>query len=123
MNMRIGCWNTLRRVVPAGANRRAAEEGNNDDAHLLACCAIELGLMCVGVDFVANALDNNDMDEVVVVRGCIEDKRAPFPAPCQALAARAAVPRIVSRGRRAIYLDTNVNWCTIEAFDMAVCWL
>ena len=121
--MRMGCWNTSRRVVPAGANRRAAEEGNNDDAYLFAHCAIELGFMCAVVDLVANALDNNDMGEVIVVRGCIEETRAPLPAPCQALAAKAAVPRIVSRGRRAIYLDMNVNWCTIEALDMAVCWL
>lgn len=107
--MRMGFWKTLRRVVPTGANRKAAEEGNSDDAHLLPHCAMELGLMCVDVEFVANALGNTDMGEFVIIRGCIEEKRAPFPAPCQALAAKAAVPRIVSRGRRAIYLNMNVN--------------
>jgi hypothetical protein len=97
--MRMGCWKTLRRVVPAGANRRAVEEGSSDDAHLLAHCACEV-VRCAGVCFVGNALDSTDMGEVMAMRGCMDENRAPFPEPCQALAAKAAVPRIVMRGRR-----------------------
>ena len=118
--MRAGCWKTLRRAVPAGANRRAAEVGNSDDAHLLAQCACVLVLLYADVDFVANALESTDMGELVIMRGCIEEIRAPFPGPCQALAAKAAVPRIVSRGRRAVYLDLSVSGRTMGAFDMAV---
>lgn len=119
--MRCGCWKTLRRVVPAGANRRA-EEGNSDDAHLLALGTCKVA-MYVGVDFVVNALDSTDTGEDVVVRGCMKESRAPFPAPCQAFAAKAAVPRIVWRGRRAVYLILKVTWRTMEAFDMTVVWL
>lgn len=105
--------------MPAGASRRAAE-GNSDDARLLAHCAVEAVLMHAGVGFaVANALYSTDMGELVVVRGCMEE-RAPFPGPCQAFAANAAVPRIVSRGGRAVYLELFLNGRTMEAFDMAV---
>lgn len=109
--------------MPAGANRRAAEVGNSDDAHLLAQCACVLVLVLLlyaDVGFVANALESTDMGELVIMRGCIEEIRAPFPGPCQALAAKAAVPRIVSRGRRAVYLDLSVSGRTMGAFDMAV---
>jgi hypothetical protein len=118
--MRAGCWKTLRRVVPAGANRRAAEEGNSDDARLLAHCIVETAAVDVGVDFVvANALESIDMGEVVVMRGCME-QRAPLPGPCQAFAANAADPRIVSRGGRAVYLEMILYVRAIEAIDMAV---
>lgn len=93
--MRADCWKTLRRVVPAGASPRAAEEGNSDDAHAVArACEV---VKCADIGLVANALDSTDMGDVVDVRGCTEENRAPFPGPCQALAAKAAVPRIVSR--------------------------
>lgn len=113
--MRAGCWKALRRAVPAGASRRAAEEGNSDDARLLAHCVVH-----AGVGFaVANALYSTDTGELVVVRGCMEES-APLPGPCQAFAANAAVPRIVSRGGRAVYLELFLNGRTMEAFDMAL---
>jgi hypothetical protein len=71
--MRAGCWKALRRVVPAGANSRAAEEGNSDDARLLAHCIVETAEVEVGVDFtVANALESTNMGELVVMRGRME---------------------------------------------------
>jgi hypothetical protein len=111
--------------MPAGANRRADEVGNSDDAHLLVHCAVGVVvvLLYMGDGFVANALESTDMGELVVMRGCMEENRAPFPGPCQALAVKAAVPRIVSRGRRAVYLDLIVNGRTMRAFDMAGVWL
>lgn len=110
--------------MPAGANRRADEVGNSDDAHLLVHCAAGMVVVLnMGVGFVANALESTDMGELVVMRGCVEENRAPFPGPCQALAVKAAVPRIVSRGRRAVYLDLIVNGRTMGAFDMARVWL
>jgi hypothetical protein len=118
----MGCWKTLRRVVPAGTNRRAVEEGSSDDAHLRAHCACGVA-KCASVGFVAKALNKTENGEVVVVRGCIDEKTAPFPGPCQALAARAAVPRIVTQGKRSVYLNLNANGRTMKAFDMAVCWL
>ena len=84
--------------------------GNNDDAHLLAHCAVEMVVLYAGVGpVVANALDSTDMGELVVMRGCMKENRAPFPGPCQALATKAAVPRIMSRGRRAVYLELILN--------------
>ena len=69
-NRRAGCWKALRRVVPAGANRKAEEVGNNDDAYLLAHCAVAVAVWYAGVGFaVANALDSTDMGELVVMRG------------------------------------------------------
>jgi hypothetical protein len=118
--MRAGCWKALRRVVPAGANRRVAEEGSSDDARLLAHCIVEAATRCGGVDFVvANARESTDMGEPVVMRGCME-QRAPLPGPCQAFAANAAVPRIVSRGGRAVYLELILNERAMEACDMTV---
>lgn len=112
----------MRRAVPAGANRKAAGEGNNDDAHLLAHRVTDVVVLYAGAGLVANALESTDSGDVVVMRGCMEDTKAPFPGPCQALAAKAAVPRIVSRSGQAVYLELILNWRTMGAFDMAVGW-
>lgn len=110
-------------MVPAGANRRAAEAGGKDDAHLLAHRAVE-AVLYTGVGFVVvNALDSTDMGELVVMRGCMEENRAPVLGPIHALAARAADPRMVSRGRRAVYLMLILDGRTMGAFDMAGSWL
>lgn len=106
--------------MPAGVNRGAAQEGNSDDARLLAHCIVETAVGDVGVDFpVANALESTVMGELVVMRGCME-QNAPLPGPCQAFAANAAGPRIVSRGGRAVYLELLLDVRGMEAIDMAV---
>lgn len=118
--MRAGCWKTLRRVVPAGANRRAADGGNSDAVRLPAHCILETAVADVGADFaVAKALESTEMGELVVMRGRME-QRAPLPGPCQAFAANAAVPRIVSRGGRAVYLKLMLDVRAMEAFDMVL---
>lgn len=105
-------------MVPRAANRRAGDPGNNDDAHRRVHCVATL-YDEVGFD-VANALDSTFMGDFVVMRGWAEKDRAPpLPEPCQALAANAAVPRIISRGRRTFYLELLLDGRLMEALDMA----
>ncbi len=106
-------------MVPAGANRKAEKVGSDDDAVRLAQCIVD-AVLCVGAGFtVVNALDSTDMGELVVMRGCMVENRAPLPEPCQAFAAKAAVPRIVTRRRRSVYLELILNGRTVRALDMA----
>jgi hypothetical protein len=88
--MRIGRCKPLRRVVPAVAKRNTGDAGKRHIAQLL-CGLVTLSgsLACVGL--VVNVL--NTICEGV--RGCMYEKSAPFPGPCQAFAEKASGPRIV----------------------------
>ena len=101
-------------------NRGAAQEGNSDDARLLAHCIVERAVADLDIDLVvANALESTVMGELVVMRGCMEQS-APLPGPCQVFAANAAGPRIVSRDGQVVYLELVLDVRGMEAIDMAV---
>lgn len=53
-------------------------------------------------------------------RGCMCEKRAPVPGPCQAFAEKPSGPRIVDGGQTGVYLVRTVKRHSIDALDMAL---
>jgi hypothetical protein len=91
-------------VVPAVAKRRTEEAGTRHVAQLLCDRAAGVG-SCARDGFVVNARDRVGAG----VRGCMCEKRAPLPGPCQALAEKGSAPRIVDGGQTGVYLMWRVN--------------
>lgn len=53
-------------------------------------------------------------------RGCMWEKSAPFPGPCQAFAANASGARMAGAGRAGVYLDVRVSVWPLAVRDMVL---
>jgi hypothetical protein len=81
--------------------------------------AAALAGILAGAGFVAKALDTTRAD----MRGCMCQKRAPVPGPCQAAAAeKPGGPRIVGySGQTDVYLVMRVDWRrSMDTLNMAL---